>query len=76
MLSMVLSVKDARGEPLEAIVDWAKRSNGLHWTAELWANGSLAHAVSGDARYCGDIARSLQETIILSGFRVPSEAIA
>ncbi|PMQ03254.1 hypothetical protein DyAD56_21255 [Dyella sp. AD56] len=75
MYSMLLTVKDTRGEPFEARVDMIRRSNGLQWTAALWANGYPAHIVSGDAKRCADIARTLQEAIIFSDLRVPTELV-
>lgn len=76
MLSMALSVKDARGEPLEAIVEWVKDSTGLKWTAALWSNGYPVRVVSGGAKRYGEIPRSLQEEIIFSGLRIPMALVA
>jgi hypothetical protein len=75
MSCIVLSVKDARGERFDASVDLVKVSTGLQWTAALWANGCLAHIVSGNAARRAEIPRTLQAAIILSDLRVPSELV-
>lgn len=76
MSSIVLSVKDARGEPLEASVEMVMGSTGLRWTAAFWADGCLAHVVSGEAKRCADISRLLQELIIFSDIRAPTGLVS
>jgi hypothetical protein len=71
MSSMVMSVKDACGEPLEASVEWVKGNAGLQWNAGLWANGYLAHVISGSAKFRADIPQTLQEAIIFLDLRAP-----